>query len=415
MNASIDLLLDLVRDTPLPPRPTPRVLGVDDWAMRKGQTYGTILVDLEQGWIVDVLPDRTAESLAQWLRDHPGVEMISRDRAGAYIEGARLGAPNAVQVADRWHLLKNLTDAVYKALQAQQATIEASLAQVQEAGKVPAPATEPAIPHDASATATPPSAADIARQQRVQEAHRLHEQGWTAKAIAKQLGICPKTVSRYLNRALPLVPLRRSQRTQLIDPFKPYLLERWNAGCHNAAQLWREIRRQGFPGGFSIVRIFVSQLRQTSGLPPRVRNATAEPVRKDPSLRPPTLRTLAHLLTSPPDKSDAQAQTYLARLAQVHPKIQATVELAQAFASMLRQQQVDRLAVWLDQAATSQVPALRSFAASLRNDEAAVRAALSLPWSNGPTEGHINRLKTLKRQMYGRAHLDLLRQRLLAA
>jgi transposase len=409
MDGGIDLLLGLIRQHVSPEPPTPQVLGVDDWAMCKGQSYGTILVDLVQGNVVDVLPDRTAESLAQWLQAHPGVEIVSRDRAGAYAEGVRLGAPNAIQVADRWHLLKNLTESVYKALQQYQAAIEQTLMQPLHQEQA-SPLVSNAVVQDAG-----PTAADLARQGRAAEAHRLRQQGWMLQAISQQLGVCTKTVRRYLNRSLPLAPLRRSRRIRLLDPYKSYLLERWNSGCHNASQLLREIQQQGFAGQFSIVREFVSKLRQASGLPPRKRRIQGTPVKTDPVRRPPTLRALAYLLVRPSNKLDATEQEHLARFAAVHPKLHLVCELAQKFATIVRERQASELSAWLDKAAHSQVAALRSFAAGLRQDESAVKAALLLPWSNGPTEGHINRLKCLKRQMYGRAKLDLLRHRLLAA
>jgi transposase len=409
MDGGIDLLLGLIRQRELPEHPTPQVLGVDDWAMCKGQTYGTILVDLVQGDVVDILPDRTAESLSQRLHAHPGVEIVSRDRAGAYAEGARLGAPNAIQVADRWHLLKNLTDCVYKALQQHQAAFEQTFLQPLRQEQA-SPLVSTAVVHDAG-----PTAADLARQGRAAEAHRLRQQGCTFQAIGQQLGICTKTVRRYLNRSLPLSPLRRSRRIRLLDPYKPYLLERWNSGCHNASQLLREIQQQGFTGQFSIVREFISTLRRASGLPPRKRRIQGLPVKIDCVQHPPTLRALSYLLVRPSSKLDATEQEYLTKLAAVHPNIQTVYELAQEFATIVRQRQESHLPVWLGKATHSQVASLRSFATGLRQDESAVTAALSLPWSNGPTEGHINRLKCLKRQMYGRAKLDLLRHRLLAA
>jgi transposase len=413
MDAGIDLLLALIRNLQLPEAPTPQVLGVDDWAKRKGQTYGTILVDLERGEVVDLLSDRTAEGLEQWLKAHPGVEIISRDRAGAYAEGARQGAPDAVQVADRWHLLKNLTDAVYKALQQHQTEIERALVQGQSKEQGILPTIEGQL---LAATDTPqPTEADLARQKRAEEAQRLYSLGWTTQTIAARLGMCPRTIRRYLKAELPLPPARRSQRTSLLDAYKSYILQRWNAGCHTAAQLYREIRSQGFAGQISIVRDFVAQLRRASGLPPGVRNAPSEQVAGDPSVRPPTVRALSFLVMRPPDQVDAREKEHVARLVLIHPKIQTTVELARQFAAMVRHRQAHQLDDWLEKAATSQVSALRSFASGLRQDESAIRAALSLPYSNGPTEGHINRLKCLKRAMYGRAKLDLLRQRLLAA
>jgi transposase len=409
MEGGIDLLLGLIRQHELPERPTPQVLGVDDWAMCKGQSYGTILVDLEQGNVVDILPDRTAESLTQWLQAHPGVEIVSRDRAGAYAEGVHLGAPNAIQVADRWHLLKNLTECVYKALQQHQVAIEQTMLQPVRQVQA-APLVANVVVQD-----TEPTAADVARQARATEAHRLRQQGWTVQAISQHLGVCTKTVRRYLNRSLPLTPLRRSRRHRLLDSYKPYLLGRWNSGCHNASQLLREIQQQGFVGQFSIVRKFVSKLRQASGLPPRKRRIQGTPVKTDAVQRPPTLRALAYLLVRPTNKLDATEQEHLAKLAAVHPNLQVLSELAQKFATIVRHRQASEFPAWLDEAAHSQVAALRSFAAGLRQDERAVTAALTLPWSNGTTEGHINRLKCLKRQMYGRAKLDLLRHRLLAA
>jgi transposase len=411
MHAGIDLLLALIRNIQVPERATPRVLGVDDWAKRKGQTYGTILVDLERGEVVDILPDRTAESLEAWLKAHPGVEIVSRDRAGAYAQGARQGAPDAIQIADRWHLLKNLTDAIYKVLQKHRPAIERELAQQRGVSGVENRPAGLELSHACTDLAQP-SAADLARQKRQQDAHRLHEQGWTNRAIAIQIGVCPKTVSRYLNAGLPSSPLRRSRRRQLIAPYRAYLIERWNAGCHNAAQLCREIQAQGFAGQYTIVRHFVSALRKASGLPPRIRNATGKTIRRDPTQRPPTLRMLAHLIGRPPDELDEREQEYIGRLDNIHPRLTEAVRLAREFANMVRQRQVEKLNFWLAKAKSS---LLRRFATGLCQDYRAVRAALALPWSNGPTEGHINRLKCLKRQMYGRAKLDLLRQRLLAA
>jgi transposase len=415
MDGGIDLLLGLIRQCESPDRPTPQVLGVDDWAMCKGQTYGTILVDLVQGHVVDLLPDRSAETLTHWLQEHPGVEIVSRDRAGAYAEGARLGAPDAIQVADRWHLLKNLTEAVYKTLQQHHAAIEQML---QQSSSHAASQASPIVPDPASpdeVLTQPPTAADVARQQRVEAVHLLRQQDWTQKDIAQHLGLCTKTVRRHLNRALPMPPLRRSGRIRRIDPYRSYLLERWNAGCHNASQLGREIRAQGYTGQMTMVRQFVSQLRRASGLPPKVRRSSGESVRIDPAVRPPTIRALAHLIVRPPDKLGTTEQEHLTKLAAVHPKLQVVIDLAREFAAMVRQHEVQPLEAWLQKATQSHIRALHSFAAGLRQDMAAVRAGLSMSWSNGPTEGHINRLKCVKRQMYGRAKLDLLRQRLLAA
>ena len=264
----MDFLLDLVRRRPLPARPTPRVLGIDDWALRKGQRYGTILVDHEREHIVELLPDRTPESVSHWLREHPGIEIVTRDRAEAYAQAITEGAPDALQVADRWHLLKNVTDALTAALQDHRAAITQQL-------------TPPKSPPGAASDVTRAEA----RRRRADQPQRTSSakpvpsrstscihQGWSQKAIGMHLQCHPKTVHRYLQRTLPL-PARCGVRTRNLDPYAPYLLQRWNDGCHNASQLLRELTPRGYSGGSTVLREFVATLRAQSGMPARSRTA----------------------------------------------------------------------------------------------------------------------------------------------
>jgi len=426
--AGTDTLLDAVRQAPIPPAPPATKVGIDDWAKCKGQSYATIVVDLETHQPIDLLPERSAECVAQWLQEHPGVEIISRDRGGVYAEGARQGAPDAVQVADRWHLLKNLGVAVLQVLQSHQAAIEAALAPPQPPDSGPAApsaATEPGNPAPASSApgveARPPSRAQQERQQRQEKRQarydtiqQLHQRGWSLRAIAQHLNVERKTVRKYLHAAYCPHPQRRPSRPSLLGPYKPYLLERWNAGCRNAMQLLQEIEAQGFGGKRSIVRAFLTQLRKAEGLPPRSRSPFGSGKARDPRQRPPTLRNLTWSIIRRPDRREADEQLQLDRLLRVDPELNTVVTLAQDFAALLREQHAADLDAWLERARSSGLRAMRAFAISLGQDYAAVKAATSLPWSNGPTEGNINRLKMLKRQMYGRAKLDLLRQRVLA-
>jgi transposase len=264
---------------------TPRVLGVDDWALRKGHQDGTILVDLERGAVIDLLPDREAETLAQWLQGHPGVEIIARDRAGAYAEGARRGAPDAQQVADRWHLLWNLVEA-----------LEAVVAQEERALQQAATKEDPAPPPLAGMAtepqreegrAPPPPAARAERDHHqrwerkravFEEVRRLHREGHSILAIAQQTGKDPRTVRKYVGAdAFPEPKQRR--RASGFARFREYLERRWQEGCHNAAQLWREIREQGYLGSRSTVRQGLSARRaqrppagpHTNRPPPRAR------------------------------------------------------------------------------------------------------------------------------------------------
>jgi transposase len=427
--AGSDTLLAKVRQAPIPSTPPATKIGIDDWAKRKGQSYATIVVDLESGQPIDLLEERSAESVAQWLQDHPGVEIISRDRGGVYAEGARQGAPDAVQVADRWHLLKNLGEAVLQVLRTHQTAIEAALAPQQppnldRVAPIATPeqdqnAPEPSAPAVASRS---PLRSEQERQQRqaqrqarYEAIQQLHQQGWSLHAIAEELGLERKTVRKYLHAPDCPQPQRRPSRPSLLDPYKPYLLERWNAGCRNAMQLLREIEAKGFGGKRSIVRAFLTQLRKAQGLRPRSRNPSGPRIVGDPTQRPPTLRHLTWSIIRRPDRREEDEQKQLARLLQINAELTSVISLAQDFAVILREQRAEDLDAWLERAWESGLKAMRAFALSLGQDYAAVKAAASLPWSNGPTEGNINRLKMLKRQMYGRAKLDLLRQRVLAA
>jgi len=402
----VDLLLTFARQCPLPPCPTPRVLGVDDWAIRTGQQYGTILVDHERECVIDLLPDRTPERLSQWLREHPGVEIVTRDRAGAYTQAITDGAPDALQVADRWHLLKNLTDALTTVLQDHRAAITKHLAPPGLAGGEAKTVSE-------SSSDRSPTAADQRRQARGEQVHQLHAQGWSQKDIAAHLHCHPKTVHRYLNRALPL-PARRGARASKLTSFKRYLLERWNAGCHHASQVLREIEARGYDGGITILRAVVVTLRTHSGMPPRSRTAPAQPVSLEGTQRVPSSRERAWLSTQPLPSLNAARQDVRSKLETVNDTVTKARQLAQQCATMVRERQATTLEQWLDEAAQSGIQAVRSLANGLRGDLAAVQAALTVRWSNGRTEGNVNRLKCVKRQMYGRGKLDLLRLRLMA-
>lgn len=422
--ASRDTLIRLVRAYDLPTPPTPRILGVDDWARRKGHTYGTILIDIERGTIIDLLPDRSAESLAQWLKDHPGVEVISRDRGGAYAEGARTGAPAAVQVADRWHLLKNLGDALVKLFDQQRAVIETTLGPSPDAP--PASATDtvappvPSVDAVTEPTVVPPTTTvvetrpDDRRRARYDAVRTLHAQGWSISAIADHVGLHRDTVRTYLQA--PSFPERapRSAQPSVLDPFKPSILERWNAGCHTGTVIAGELKVQGYRGGSTTVLAYITQLRKAAGIPPKRRvGVTADPI-TDPTQRVPSSRDLIWLVLRRPEQQDAEEQAQLDRLATSHPDVTLGITLVQEFATMVRERQHERLEAWLVRTEASGLAPLMSFANGIRRDYAAVKAGLTLKWSNGPTEGHVNRLKQVKRQMYGRANLDLLKLRLMA-
>jgi transposase len=414
-------LLRLVRAAPAPSVPPPRVLGVDDWAFRRGRLYGTILVDLERHCPVDLLPDRSAATLADWLHAHPGVEIASRDRGGAYADGIRQGAPNALQVADRWHLLHNLGDALEAFLVRERVwlpecpverLLPTSPPAIDEEMGDPASRAWSAATAPAPSSAAAPSSAGTVRAQRARAAQRqeccarvcaLLAQGQGIRQIARELGLARNTVRKYVRfpTARPPVPMQRPRRPRRLDPFLAYLHRRWSEGYHTSMQLFREIQARGYPGGASAVKVLAAKWRM---------NLPALPARPRPPLAPHALRWL---LVKAPDAMTNDENHALARLFAAYPRVQAAHTLVQDFHRLLRERRPEALPQWLEATTASGIPELVSFVLGVHRDESAVRAALSLEWSQGQTEGQVNRLKTLKRQMYGRAAFPLLRQRLL--
>jgi transposase len=378
---------------PAPVHPV-RVLGVDDFALRKGQRYGTVLVNLEQHQVIDLLPDRTAATFASWLRGHPEVEIISRDRAGAYAQGAREGAPQAQQIADRVHLLKHVTEALERYL----ARHQTALRQANQLPSSPVGPGSPDPPHD------PPRAGA-----RYEQVHALHAQGASIATIVRQTGIAKRTVQRFLQaNSFPERCPRRRPATTSITPHLPYLRERWAAGCHNADRLWQELRARGFDGGYGVVAGCLHAWRQYPAAAPPPPTVAVLP--NDPSPR-----RICWLLLRPAERLTEAEHTYLTRPYQVLPKVAVAEALVKEFATVLRERDVPSWYAWLHGLEISGIPELQAVAHSMRQDRAAIEAAVQQDWSNGQVEGSVNRLKTIKRTMYGRAGFDLLKVRVLHA
>jgi len=415
LSVSPDTLLRRIRAAVLRDASTPKVLGVDDWAKRKGQTYGTILVDLERHRVVDLLPDREAATLAHWLQQQTGVEIITRDRAAAYAEGARLGAPDAIQIADRWHILKNLTEVVERFLQTKDADLQLAARQSR-----PQSAATTSVTSDEVKKQPPTKLAlwNERRQARYEEVRQCWQQGATIKRIAEQFGMHRRTVRVLIrSESCPerLVPRTRTSR---LDRHKEYLAQRWAAGCHSAADLYHELLPRGFRGSQSLVRHYVAQWR--SALPPELKRARRGPATTKPAvaerkkLLVPSPRNTAWWLLQQPEKLEVEQQAYVQRLCETSPEVAAVQQLAQQFARLVKKRQAQEFGPWLEAAAKSSSREIKGFVAGLKRDQAAVEAALKYTWSNGQTEGQVNKLKTLKRSMFGRGKFDLLKARVLA-
>jgi transposase len=412
MQVSPEMLLQRVRFSRCPPQPVSRILGVDDWAFHKGHRYGTILVDLERRKPIDLLPDREPATLAAWLQAHPGVQIITRDRSAKYAEGARAGAPHAVQVADRWHLLKNLREAVQRFLTRQHARLEQATAQVTQCQLLEQTTTAGPVAMLSSRSAKEIQHNRAKRYARYCQVLELHHQGLSHKKIATTLGISPITVRTFI-RAGTFPERATYRRRSQLDPYVAFVHQRWAAGCKNPTQLWREIVAQGYQGTPRMVRRYVERLGQRlQPLPPEQRTQVLQ---AETTFKTPSVRQASYWLLKPSQEHTAEQEAFITQLCTLSPEIKEVHVLAHAFEEMLRERHASGLATWLANAEQSAVSEIRSFATGIRQDEAAVTAALTYAWSNGQVEGQINKLKLLKRQMYGRAKLDLLKARLLEA
>jgi transposase len=429
MPVSGDTVLRMVRSPSTSTQSTPRVLGIDDFALRKGRVYGTVWVDLERPRPVDLLPERTAEAVASWLYAHPGVEVIARDRAQDSARGATEGAPGATQVVDRFHLLCNLSEVLTRYLQRMAPTLRRTLADAAAASPSPSEemveettgsreprACEPSVP-TAPVAMSPSSpvprygrhprleqtqeARQAERAHRYQQMQTLRARGQSIRQIAKACGVSRHTVRNWL-RAGTLPPDQRGYRGGgKLDPYVVYLQGRLLEGCTNQSRLWREIREQGFTG----TRSLVAKWLNAHG-PARTGTPQGTPLVLPPA------RRLAWLLMQDEQTRTVDEQRLWSQLQQNTELVQMQA-LVQQGRAMICQRHPEVLDPWLQACQSSGIAELKNFVGVLQQDDEAVKMALTLPWSTGPVEGHINRLKLIKRSGYGRMKLDLLRQRVL--
>src|SRR5271166_2412060 len=392
---------------------TVRVAGIDDWSWRKGRTYGTIIVDLERREVVDVLQDRTTAGTAEWLGQHPEVEIVSRDRRGLYAQGAREGAPQARQVADRFHLLQNLRE-----------TIEAQLSRADRStGRALLPESKD---EDVVTIAHGPGGRrDVAEhRQLIKQAHRrsrqavfdqirtLRDLGNSIGDIARETGFGPHSIRKWLKFSAP--PDRRATAPKPCSPsyFFDYLSRRWAEGCVRGRELFREIKLRGYIGSFSHLERLLAKWRRARGakvvtLPPAPEPTTAltptiatVPCAVDPatgwSISP---IVAASLCIKPRGLLTPGQAAKVDALKSASPDFTAMRQLAMRFRGIFPSKDIQKFDVWLNDAQQSGIYAIQRFARTLRRDVEAVRNALTESWSNGQTEGQINRLKTLKRAM----------------
>lgn len=425
MAVSAETLLRLVKQMHRPVIKAPQLLGVDDFAFRRGRTYGTILVDLGTHRPIDLLPDRTAETFSLWLRTHPGVLLISRDRSSEYARGAKDGAPEAIQIADRFHVLRNLREAAERALK----RLHAELLEQQKGSGQPQ-----AVRYHRRRSQTEIAASKVARLRRqahYEEVVALYKQGESILGIAEQLRMSRSTVRNFVYAGAFPERATTLRTKSLLDPYVPYLEKRFAQGCRNAKQLWQELLAQGFSGGYKLVNHWLAPRREKPGRKHSLREkdrlglltkeqtgtSSPQPARTeaDASVEPVVLeapRQLVWLLLRDASSLESKEQRTLA-LIREHPLVERLYQLAQSYVKLMRERDVEAFDPWIERCLRSDLPDLESFAQGLQKDYEAVKTSLVLSYSNGPVEGQVNRLKFVKRSMFGRGSFDLLRTRFL--
>lgn len=420
--ASPSTLLRLAHTAPLLAPPPPTAVGIDEWAWRRGHRYGSIIVDLESHKVVDLLPDRSSDSVAAWFKAHPEVQVVSRDRSELFADGARRGAPQATQVVDRFHLVQNLREALERTLLDQRALLPAAAAQT----ALVLAATADVVPAQTQyrgrrqCMQTAQERLEVEQQQRLaprvaayHAVHELRAKQKPIKQIARIVGVSRQTVYNYLRQSSPPSPKRAQSNSanRILTPYIPHLLRRWREGCRESTVLWRELVELGASVSARTVSRFVTELRRAAeaGLAPE------QPVSPFTRAKGPSSRAVSFVLVRPRGKRSETEQTFVEQLRSLDPMVAAADRLAQRFLRLVRERRGVELDAWIAEARVSDVAELARFAESLTADLAAVQAGLSEEWSNGVTEGQVNRLKLLKRQAYGRAGFELLRQQMLYA
>ena len=389
-----------VLQLPLPSEGKVAKVGIDEWAWKKGHRYGTILVDLEKRRVVQLLAERSAETSKEWLRKHPEIDLVSRDRGKIFREAATDGAPQAKQVVDRYHLQKNFAEALEKFFRKQEPVLKKVTQRI--VGKT-RPAERPAMPEQVAQVRRARHRQQVSLHKQI---WKLYRQGCHKEQIAQLVGVSSRKVYRVLEQETPPPPRRRSRSSSLVDPYLPYLTSRWNQGCHNVARLYEEIVAQGYTGTQRTLQMRLRPFRSQKARPVSKQTITLD--------KPPSSRGVALMMVRPAQNRTPEQTAYLEQLIQSDETVALAFQLAQDFGRLLRKGEGKmRLEQWKASVRASGIAELIAFVDGLDDDAEAVAHGCSLTWSNGMVEGFINKVKWIKRSSYGQAGFALLQRRVL--
>lgn len=401
-----DVLIRLIRAQPLPEAGRIEVLGVDDFAIRRRHRYNTLLLDMATHRPVDVLPGREADTLAAWLRGHPEIQIICRDRAGAYAEGACIGAPQAFQIADRFHLWKNLCESAEKTVAAHHGCL------CRAGARATAPEANPDVPALGTA-AVPTRTYALAKRTRArfEAVHACLARGLSRNATTRELNLDIQTVRRFANATHVEQLLGKAEhRPTALDPYIDLVNQRWNEGVTNARVIFAEARALGFTGTERTVQRYLNPLRPGGN---GRRRGQGSPAPTSPAVPKP--RHITRALLTHPDHLTARDALILATATARCRHLEALHHHIRSFATLMAERRGHELPAWLQTVDGDDLQALHSFANGIRRDLSAVTNGLVSEYSSGAVEGNVTRIKRLKRNGYGRAKFDLLKAQILLA
>lgn len=398
---SRDTILRIIRKQPIKTNHGAEIVGVDDWAYRKNHTYGTIVCDQETGKPIDLFAGRESTDFAKWLEEHPTIKLITRDRSDSYSKAIKDTSPQIIEVADRFHISKNLLDTLK------------DFAQKTFASRIHIGYEEKPVEEEKSrdtATKAKQRQTQVRENKRtvVREVKKLRAQGMTIKAIASEMKIVRNTVMRYIRLDEETAISRRSSNwpKKLTDQYDQTIANLILSG-NSARQIYIALQEQGCKASETTVWRRINQLKSQNKITKSPNDA--------PKLVKKWLKcsdVISYMWTFE-DELIEEHKGYLDTVFLKFPAAKTAYSLVQKFRLIQKEKAPDKFLEWIEEAMASGISEMKSFAKGIKSNLPEVYNAYIYDYSNGLLEGHINRLKMIKRLMFGRANFDLLRQRVL--